>query len=289
MRQVAVELLAPAKINLTLHVVGRRADGYHLLDGLTVFVEVGDVVALRPAAAMSLAVSGPYAAAVPAGEDNLVLRAARLAGAEVEIALDKALPVGAGIGGGSSDAAAVLRGIAAMLGQAPPDALSLGADVPVCLAARPARMRGIGDRLVPLPPLPELPMVLIHPGVALSTPAVFSDLASADCAPMPDQIPGWTSPRDAADWLAGQRNDLAPAAVGLAPVIAEARAALQNTGPCLLARMSGSGSSVFGLYPSDADAGRAAVEIGERRPDWWVRATRVLRAAPRVQERRLTT
>jgi 4-diphosphocytidyl-2-C-methyl-D-erythritol kinase len=288
-RPVAVELLAPAKINLTLHVVGRRPDGYHLLDSLVVFANVGDLVGVRPGSATTLTVTGPYADAVPTGHDNLVLRAARLAGATVEVSLKKALPVGAGIGGGSSDAAAVLRGIAALTGASSPDALPLGADVPVCVWALPARMGGIGERVEPLSPLPPLPLVLIHPGVALSTADVFAHLANTTGEPMPEVIPTWRDASEAAAWMADQRNDLEPAAIRLAPEIAEPRASLAGLRSCLLARMSGSGSTVFGLFANQNDARRAAEQLAAAHPAWWVRATQALALAPAIQERRLTT
>ena len=289
MRRTAVELLAPAKVNLTLHVVGRRADGYHLLDSLVVFADVGDRIGVEPAARTSLDVSGPFAAAAPAGEDNLALRAARLAGVNVAITLHKALPAGAGIGGGSADAAAVLRAIATVTGDAALDALRLGADVPVCFAARPARMRGIGETLQPLPPLPELPMVLVHPGVPVSTAAVFADLGPPDRAPMPDPIPVWATVKEAAEWLRGQRNDLEPPALRRAPEIAEARTALFAEPGCLMARMSGSGSTVFALFATRDDARRAAAGLSAAYPGWWVQAARALSEPPAVQASRVTT
>lgn len=288
MRRVSLELLAPAKVNLALQVVGRRPDGYHCLDSIVVFAGLGDRISLRPAEATALKVSGPFAPAVPTGDENLVLRAARLADARFDITLEKFLPVGAGIGGGSSDAAAVLRA-AARMGATAPDPLELGADVPVCVEARPSRMRGIGERLDPLPPLPAMAVVLVHPGVALSTPKVFAELAQRDGAPMPDRIPQWGSAAEAAAWLKLQRNDLEPAAIRQAPVIAEVRDMLEATDGCLLARMSGSGSSVFGLYASMEVAEDAAASVAGERPRWWVRAAPVLRSAPQIQERRLTT
>ena len=289
MRRAAVELLAPAKVNLALHVVGRRADGYHLLDSLVVFADAGDRVGLTRAEHSSIAVKGPFAASVPTDGANLALRAARFAGAEVAITLDKALPVGAGIGGGSSDAAAVLRGISALADTSVPDPLRLGADVPVCLAARPARMRGVGEILDPLPPLPELPMVLVHPRVEVSTAAVFGALGAPDRDPMPETIPAWATAGEAAEWLTRQRNDLEPAAMHHAPAIAEAKAALAAEPACLLARMSGSGSTVFGLFATADHARRAAAELADAHPGWWVRSVRALSEQPAIQESRVTT
>lgn len=289
MHCVAVELLAPAKVNLTLHVVGRRDNGYHLLDSVVVFADLGDRIRISRTERLSVRTTGPFAAEVPTGGDNLVLRAARLAGVEVAVSLRKELPVGAGIGGGSSDAAAVLRGIAALTGNPPPDPLPLGADLPVCFAAVPSRMRGMGERVEPLPELPPLPMVLVNPGVPVSTGAVFATLPGAYSGPMPDAIPRWRTAAEAAAWLGNQRNDLEPAAMDLVPAIADAQTALAADPACLLARMSGSGSTAFGLFASDGDAGRAAVRLAAEHPFWWVRATRALSGAPGIQESRVTT
>jgi 4-diphosphocytidyl-2-C-methyl-D-erythritol kinase len=289
MRRIAVDVPAPAKINLTLHVVGRRSDGLHLLDSLVVFAGPGDSVGLRRAGRTSLTVSGPFAPSTPSGCGNLAFAAARLAGTDVAISLRKELPTGAGMGGGSSDAAAVLRGIAALTGEPPPDPLPLGADVPVCLAAVPARMRGVGEDLGPLPPLPELPMVLVYPDAGVSTREVFAELKETDGAPMPDVIPAWDCAAAAAEWLAEQRNDLEAPAARIAPVTGQARSALADEPGCLLARMSGSGSTVFGLFATPAEADRAAARLAGARPGWWVRATVALDRAPPVQERRLTT
>ena len=265
--------LAPAKINLTLHVTGQRADGYHLLDSLVVFADVGDRLTLRLAEAPDLTVTGPMAAGVPLGPDNLVLRAARVMGVDLEIGLEKHLPSAAGIGGGSSDAAAVLRGTVALVpGLALPAdrGLSLGADVPVCLMARAARMRGIGEDVAPVEGLPELHGVLVNPGVAVSTAVIFRSLARKDNAAMPDVLPGWRDAADLAAWLAGQRNDMQAAAVAAAPVVGQVIAAIGATAGCLLARMSGSGATCFGLY-ADADAAARAADALAR-PGWWVRA-----------------
>lgn len=270
--------LAPAKVNLTLHVTGQRDDGYHLLDSLVVFADLGDRLVIRRAAAPSLSVTGPMAAGVPPGSDNLVLRAARVMGVDLEIGLEKHLPSAAGIGGGSSDAAAVLRGAVALVpGLALPDdnGLSLGADVPVCLMARAARMRGIGEDVVPVDDVPLLYAVLVNPGVGVSTAVIFRSLTRKDNAPLPDVLPRWGNVDDLAGWLAGQRNDMQAAAVAAAPVVGEVIAAIGATAGCKLARMSGSGATCFGLY-ADADAAaRAAEALALRRPGWWVRAVRL--------------
>lgn len=272
---MTVEEPAPAKINLTLHVIGRRADGYHLLDSLVVFGAVGDVIGVAPARDWTLSVTGPFAAQVPRDADNLVLRAARLTGgAPAAITLDKRLPVASGLGGGSADAAATLRALAALDGRSvPADAAALGADLPVCLSRRPARMRGIGADLSPVPVLPAAHVVLLNPGEAVATPQVFAALTQRDNAPMPADLPEWRDVRDLAAWLGLQRNDLQDAARSVAPAIGVALARLAATDGCLLARMSGSGATCFGLYASRVEADAAAGALARAHPDWWVQAT----------------
>lgn len=255
---------APAKINLTLHVTGQRPDGYHLLDSLVIFAAVGDVIRLSPGP-LSLRITGPYGAGLAADDSNLCLRAARLAGREAAIVLEKNLPLASGIGGGSADAAAVLRAFDAH----PERPELLGADVPACLANRPIRMRGVGEVLEPLPRLPDFHMVLVNPGVALSTPAVFGTLAQRNNRPMPP-LSDWGDLDALLHDLRQCRNDLEPAAVSLAPSIADCLAALANAGAAL-ARMSGSGATCFGIFPDERAAIAAAEAI--RRPGWWVVAT----------------
>jgi len=274
---MAVSAFAPAKINLTLHVTGRRDDGYHLLDSLVVFVDAGDELSAEPAAELSLALAGPMAGRVPQGDDNLVLRAARAVcppGRGAALRLHKLLPVAAGLGGGSADAAAAVRAIAALYGVPLPDVASLaklGADVPACLAVRPVRMRGTGERLQPVA-VPPLHFVLINPGIPLSTPRVFSALARKENSPMPEELPAWPDAASFCRWLADRRNDLEEPARALAPAVGEVLARLRETEGCLLARMSGSGATCFGLYADAAAAGRAAEELARAFPDWWVRA-----------------
>ena len=249
---------APAKLNLALHVTGRRADGYHLLDSLVCFADIGDRVTLTPGP-LSLTIDGPFAAGLAAEADNLCLRAARLAGGQAALHLHKTLPVASGIGGGSADAAAVLRGLARMGHPLPERAERLGADVPVCLMGLPARMQGIGERLTPLPALPPLHLVLVNPGLAVPTPAIFAQLDRRDGAPLPP-IPAFLDAPALIGWLQGMRNDLQPPAIALAPVIAEVLQALDAQG-AQLARMSGSGATCFGLFP---DAPRAAAAAARR-------------------------
>lgn len=266
---------APAKVNLTLHVTGRREDGYHLLDSLVAFATTWDRVTVAPAPVSALRVTGPRAAGVPEGPENLVLRAAALMGVTVEITLEKHLPAAAGIGGGSSDAAATLRALSRLTGRAPPGALVLGADLPVCLLGRAARMRGIGEEVRPVADLPALDAVLVNPGLPVATPAVFAALARRDNPPMPDPLPRWPDAAALIGWLGQQRNDLEGPAAAACPAIGTVLEALRQSGGCALARMSGSGATCFGLFPDASQADAAAARIAARHPGWWVAATRL--------------
>ncbi len=270
------EAFAPAKINLTLHVTGLRDDGYHLLDSLVVFADVGDRVSAQPADRLDLRMTGPQAHTVPTGDDNLVLRAARLLDAQrgAAITLNKHLPVASGIGGGSSDAAACLHALATLWDMPLPDRnriAQLGADLPVCLTARAARMSGAGEVLTPVN-LPPLYLVLVNPGVTLSTGQVFDALSAKVNQPMPADLSDWANAPELARWLAAQRNDLELPARALAPAIGVVLNRIAATPDCLLARMSGSGATCFGLYDNRAAADFAARDIADRHPDWWVRA-----------------
>ncbi len=269
---MAAKAFAPAKINLTLHVTGRRADGYHLLDSLVIFADVGDRVRVESARDWSLDVTGPFAAGLSGG-DNLVLRAARMtAGPPARITLDKRLPVAAGIGGGSSDAAATFRALAALDGrEVPPGTERLGADVPVCLDPRPRRMAGIGEALSDVPPLPRLHLCLVNPGRPVSTPAIFAALERRGNAAMA-AIPAAPDAAALAGWLHHQRNDLEDAARAVEPAVGAVLARIAATRGCLLARMSGSGATCFGLYGAEVEARAAADAIAARHPEWWVTA-----------------
>ncbi len=268
--------LAAAKINLCLHVTGRRADGYHLIDSLVAFADTGDRLTAFPHGGLTLEVTGPQGAGLSAGPDNLVLRAARALGpGGARMVLDKRLPVASGIGGGSADAAAALRLLAAMWRRRLPDAaaaLALGADVTVCLAGRACRMEGVGERLSPVPPLPPVWAVLANPGVAVSTPAVFAALARRDGPPLP-QVPAFADAAALAGWLRAQRNDLEAPAQALAPVIGQVLAALAVQPGAMLARMSGSGATCLALFRSAAEAQAAAAALAPT--GWWLAATRL--------------
>ncbi len=271
-----LRLSAPAKVNLALHVTGQRADGYHLLDSLVLFASDGDTITLAPAPEYGLTVTGPRAEGVPVDDGNLCLRAARMMGQPVAITLDKHLPAAAGLGGGSADAAAVLQGIHALTGAPLPDQPeTLGADIPVCLRGRATRMRGVGEQLEDLPSLPPLPAVLVNPGIEVPTPAVFRALEQRDNPGMEPLPEGLSTPQALIPWLARQRNDLEPPALRVAPGIAPVLGALRDAPDCLLARMSGSGASCFGLFPDMQTAEAAAQAIAAARPGWWVRATQL--------------
>jgi len=265
---------APAKINLTLHVTGQRADGYHLLDSLVMFADVGDRVRVVPAESLSLEVTGPMAEGVPADATNLVWKAAALHDLPVAITLEKHLPTAGGIGGGSSDAAATLFAMADLTGNTtmPEGATGLGADVRVCLARQAARMRGIGEEVQQLEGVPELHVVLANPGVAMSTPEVFAALETKNNEPMPKRIPRWRGAWSAIDWISKQRNDLEEPALKLAPVIGDVLAALSALPGARMARMSGSGATCFALFEDRAEADAAADDLADAHPDWWVTA-----------------
>ena len=272
---MTAKAFAPAKINLTLHVTGQREDGYHLLDSLVVFADVGDRLEFTPASDLSINVTGEFAGGVPTDNRNLVWQAAEAVDWTGRIDLDKALPHGGGIGGGSSDAAATLRALREQGTDIPaPLPLSIGADVPVCMVAEASRMQGIGDQVIAVD-LPVLPALLLNPGVEVPTGAVFKSLKTRDNPAMPGAIPGFETPQSCAEWLSDQRNDLQEAAIGVAPQIAGVLDELTATRDVLMARMSGSGSTCFALYPTMKAAHFAAYEIGAAHPDWWCRATQL--------------
>jgi 4-diphosphocytidyl-2-C-methyl-D-erythritol kinase len=315
--------LAPAKVNLTLRVLGRRPDGFHDLESLVVFAPFGDRIALRVGPQLGLTVSGPTASGAGPLADNLVLRAAQALAAHIVglklglFTLTKRLPAGAGLGGGSSDAAAALRVLVQANGLGLEDASvrdaarMTGADVPVCLDPRPRLMRGTGDILSAPLTLPKLGIVIVHPGIAVPTGPVFKALGLAPgerrAAPAQTAEPAWTAgvppvlqffahPQEAGDrvgagardargpgqqegdereallaWLADQSNDLQPAAIAIAPAIADVLGAITDLPGCRLSRMSGSGSACFGLFDSARAALAASRRLALARPAWWVR------------------
>jgi 4-diphosphocytidyl-2-C-methyl-D-erythritol kinase len=280
---VAVALVeqAFAKINLTLRVLGRRADGYHTLESLVAFAELSDTLTLQPGAAPALDVTGPFAPASGPAADNLVLKACESLGELAaglkagRFSLMKNIPVAAGLGGGSADAAAALRLLARCNGIAPDDprlmqaARAVGADVPVCLDPRPRVMRGVGDELSPSLKMPRLPALLVNPGVAVATRDVFAKFNATQAgqkplADMPDQLEALFA------FLRATENDLTPAAIVCAPVVAEVIELLRVLPGARLARMSGSGATCFALFGSAAEAAAAARQLSAARKDWWV-------------------
>jgi len=282
---------AAAKVNLTLEIPGRRPDGYHEIVSLVVFADVGDRLTFHPAETrdISLDAEGPFAAAIDG--DNLILRAARVF-LEAEpnargghFVLDKRLPVAGGIGGGSADAGAAVRLLARANAAAPdwrarllPDLARLGADIPVCVESRAAWVRGIGERVAPLEAMPALPAVLVNPGVPLPTGAVFGALgapplnAGADAIETPVAFP---DPGPLLAFLRDHGNDLEPPARRMVPGIGDVLAALSRAEGCLLARLSGSGPTCYGIFGSDADAARAARTLADAHPGWWISPTRL--------------
>lgn len=274
---------APAKINLALHVTGRRADGYHELESLVVFTRFGDRISVAPDPVDSIALSGRFSRAVPDDGGNLVarardlLRAALRCGDPVSIALEKNLPVASGIGGGSSDAAATLSALARLWAREPQEdivriAEELGADVPICLTARPLLARGIGHDIEPLASFPALAIVLVNPGLAVSTPDVFRALSSRENPPLP-ALPNLADFGTVISWLGTTRNDLQLSATTAAPVIGTVLDALAGSGAAF-ARMSGSGATCFGIFETEAAASRAAAAIHKQQPSWFVVSTR---------------
>jgi 4-diphosphocytidyl-2-C-methyl-D-erythritol kinase len=267
-----VQETAFAKLNLALHVRGREPDGYHRIETIFAFCEVGDIVSVAEGDELNLNVSGPFGHELSSGEDNLAMRAARrlaaLAGVErgAELMLEKRLPVSAGLGGGSADAGAALRLLSRWWGIAPTEsdlqalATELGADVPACLASRPARGEGKGDRLEPWDDVAVsgAPILLVHPGTPLATAAVFSAWEGEDRGPLRG--------------LDESRNDLETPAIAIVPEIREVLTALAGA---RLARMSGSGATCFGLYGSEGERDAAADRIRADRPGWWQLSTRL--------------
>lgn len=281
---------AQAKINLDLHVIGRRPDGRHDLDSIVAFARYGDELRFAPADDFALTIEGPFADGLEADADNLVARAARALAEHlgrplaVRIRLVKRLPVASGVGGGSADAAATLRGLQAFwqVGDVPglaALAAGLGADVPVCLASAPRHMQDVGDRLAPLDlPAEGLPVLLVNPGVAVPTGDVFRGRRPHEAGPRLNRLPPPPAPADFVRWLAEGRNDLQPAAIRIAPVIDEVLGEMRGLPGCALARMSGSGATCFGLFPTRRAAAAAAMRLSTRRPDWWVQASELAAA-----------
>ena len=275
---------APAKVNLYLHVTGRKADGYHLLDTLMVFTELGDRIVVRPGDGLSLTADGPFADRLPEEPgENLVMRAAHAladaAGIDTgaHITLTKNLPVAAGLGSGSSDAAATLRALA-RLWAIPEGAvdlaaigLALGSDIPACLHGKPAFVGGTGDQIEDAPPLPACDILLVNPGVQLATLSVFG-ARKGGFSPEDRFAESPADVRALAALIEERGNDLTEPATRLLPVIGQVLSAIEAAPGCRVARMSGSGATCFGLFDDAETAGRAMESL--RRDDWWCAVTR---------------
>ncbi len=284
---------APAKINLALHVTRRREDGYHDLESLVVFADLADDLVAEVAETDALSIVGPFAHALGTDPSNLVLRAVsafrnrwpELSPAGLTIRLTKNLPVAAGIGGGSADAAAALRIMARLAEEPVPVAdladlsATLGADVPACLLSRPLVARGVGEILSPLPEFPALHIVLVNPLIPVVTADVFRRLRAHDNYPLPALPSPLTRPAQLGLWLAETRNDLEPPAIKLVPEIGILVEELAGTPGCVLGRMSGSGATVFGLFGSEGQAHEAASLIRRLHPDYWVGSAPLLGVA----------
>lgn len=283
-----VREFAPAKVNLALCATGRRSDGYHELDSVVVFADVGDRLQAWPGSGLELDVTGPCAAGVPV-EANLVLKAAEAlrcaAGAPhlgARLVLEKALPAAAGIGGGSSDAGAALRALNRLWGAGVPiDELMsigcrIGADVPVCVFAGSARIRGIGEMVTPVAGLPQLHLVLANPGCRLATKSVFARLKRAESPGLPEPLGAFPDVPTLVSYLKACRNDLEAPAIEAEPSIAAVLGELSGLPECLLSRMSGSGATCFGLFADATAATRAGGRLSEMHPEWWVTAAKTL-------------
>lgn len=282
--------VAYAKVNLSLHLIDRQLDGYHQLDSVVAFVDIGDHLYATAEAegTLRLSIDGAYGEGL-SNLDNLIIRAAQLLktyqqtplGAHIR--LTKNIPVGAGLGGGSADAAAALRMLNRLWGlRLSTPALAelgahLGADVPACIFSQTTRMEGIGDRLLPVPHVPSLPLVLIYPNAPLWTPDVYGAMAGKSFSGRLSDIPTIGAPTENwHTWLHTCRNDLEQAATELSPHIVSMLQALDESGGCVLARMSGSGSACFGVFADAQSAEAAAQKIQSAQPGWWVRASHSL-------------
>jgi len=269
---------APAKLNLYLHITDKRPDGYHLLDSMVVFPDIADTIKLVPSKRLSLTITGPYAHELSASEDNLIMKAARLLNPAYGAALTliKNLPIASGIGGGSADAAATLRLLNDHWKLNLPDdelmrlALSLGADVPVCLKSQSCIMRGIGEVISTAPKLPNCGIILINPNVSVSTAHIFKSLTSvqnAEASCPPDELKDYLQ---FINFLSGQRNDMQDAAIAIAPEIQIVLDALAVNSDIDFLRMSGSGATCFGITETPEQAHKAANNLKELHPNWWV-------------------
>ena len=276
-----IKVTAHAKVNLTLHVVGQRANGYHEMQSLVCLTEFGDQIHLTPAVNFSFQVIGPYAAGIPVDESNLVVQATKFMAKkhsktlDCQIILEKNLPMASGIGGGSSDAAAVMRALSQYWSVPLPNAdelMALGADIPVCLTTGLTLMEGAGEDVTQLSAAPNWGLVLVNPNVVVSTPAVFNALNSKHNPPMQNVAENCVD----ITWLGDQRNDLEPPAIAMVPEVVAVVDAISATLHCQMARMSGSGATCFGLFANTEHANAAAKRLQRAHPNWWVVSTKIV-------------
>lgn len=276
-----IKVIAHAKVNLTLHVVGQRANGYHELQSLVCLTEFGDQIHLTPDVDFSFQVTGPYAAGIPVDDRNLVVQAAKFMAQkhskplDCQIILEKNLPMASGIGGGSSDAAAVMRALSQYWSVPMPNVdelMALGADIPVCMTTGLTLMEGAGEDVLQLSTAPNWGVVLVNPNVGVSTPAVFNALNSKHNPPMQGVAGNCV---DIA-WLGDQRNDLEAPAMAMVPEVATVVDAISAAPQCQVARMSGSGATCFGLFADVMHAKAAASYLQKAHPNWWVVATKLV-------------
>ena len=270
------ETFAPAKVNLALHVTGRRADGFHIIDSIIMFADVGDHLTVSRSRKPKLLIKGPMAGNLPSNDLNIVMKAMQMMDIPADIILEKHLPVAAGLGGGSSDAAAALMALSKLANKKiPSNAVFLGSDIPACLLQKTARMRGIGDQVEEIPDMPTLHAVLANPGVKVATADVYRSLQFPANEAMPDNVPDKSDALGLATWLGGLRNDLEAPAIALEPAIQVTLDALRTSCGCLLSRMSGSGATCFGLYDNPISSMSAAKQLRIERPSWWVKAVKL--------------
>lgn len=285
-------LRAPAKINLFLHVTGRRADGYHLLQSVVIFADAGDTLEFKRHDSLFIDVTGPFAGEVSDPRSNLVYKSALALAHEYkreptgQILLEKNLPVASGMGGGSSDAATTLRGLARLWGL--PDerdrlyklGATLGADVPACLVRRPVWMEGIGEKMMRMPDMPDMHLVLVTPPVPTPTPEVFKNFSARTGGRYSPPIQFMGRKKTMLEWIADlklYRNDLTDAAIDVTPEIRTALGAIAATPNCHIARLSGSGATCFGIYDSPAAAQAAVNKLRQEHPHWWVKAAGIFK------------
>lgn len=271
---------APAKVNLFLHVTGKRDDGYHLLESLIGFADFGDIITIMPSDEFSLKILGGDFSLDT--EDNLITKAVNLVSGKLQkdlslsITLEKNIPIGAGLGGGSADAAAAVRGILEYAQVSLPQKeideilLSLGADTPICYARKPAYIKGIGEVIEPIAPLPQIPAMLIYPNEFCSTVEIFKSY-DGDFSQTADHPKSFSDLKSLYDFLNKQKNDLTDAAIKKIPAIGDILQTIGKQDGCVISRLTGSGSTCFGLFETTEQSTKAAEKIQKAKPHWWVR------------------